>query len=258
MELTDFLKPVDRPLPDDPYERALEYQDQLTAFFTGTPMAKETYLALRKDLLENPSFGKLAPEFLRRNRSTTSLWTFAKSVDSSWEPRRQFLRQEFEPLLKYLEETASKPPVKMPGQYDASAWTGVQGTAQQAHAIRTLIPVAQASLETLISHLAQPSHNGGPPLDEIEEAIQHLRHLHNALGRLLLAAETGTLAATIDDSLLAEIGRYGRRAAKTLRNDPIPYALCGVLLGICTAIGAPGLGGYLGGIAAAIRKNPES
>ena len=241
-------------LPQDPYERVLAYQGELTAFFTGSSMEANRYSAMREDLTRNPLYAGLAPTFLKRNRDTASLWTFAKSVNSSWEPRRQFIREQFEPLLDFLERSGLPQAGTMPGGYDSNAWTGVQDTVQQARAVKTLVPVTQAAIEVLIQHLEQRNHNGGPPLDEVEEAIGHLRNLHAGLGRLLTAAESGKLTSTINEGLVGEIARYGRRAARTLKNDPVPYALSGLLLAVCTACGIPGLGGYLGGIATAMRK----
>ncbi|HZG08730.1 MAG TPA: hypothetical protein VEZ70_07120 [Allosphingosinicella sp.] len=243
------------PTSQELFERVLGFQAELTDYFTGGKDLDEArYHDMRKELLEDPRYGDLAPKWLRRNRDLRSLWSFAKSVDGSWEPRRQFLREEFEPLLDFLERAGGEPSPRMPSAYDGSAWTGVQSTAQQVHAIKTLVPVAQAAIGTLIEHLEKPGHNGGPPLEEVSFALEHLHKLHAALGTLLSAVEKGELKENIESGLVAEIARYGRQSARALRDDPLPYALSGTLLALFTACGFPGLGGYLGGIAMAIRK----
>ncbi|SNS83489.1 hypothetical protein SAMN06295912_11863 [Sphingomonas laterariae] len=237
------------------FQRALNFQAELIDYFAGGKSLGEShYQAMRKELLEDSRYGNLAPSWLRRNRDLGALWSFAKSIDGSWEPRRQFVREQFEPLLDFLERGGGEPSPQMPGPYDASAWTGVQSAAQQAQAIKTLIPVAQAAVGSLIEHLEKPNHNGGPPLDEVEFALERLRKLYSALGSLLTAVEGGKLRDTIDNGLVAEVARYGRQAARALKNDPLPYALSGTLLALFTACGFPGLGGYLGGIAIAIKK----
>jgi hypothetical protein len=237
------------------FEKTLTFQDELIAYFTGSSNLDDAkFRAIRDEMLTDPRYGDLAPKWLRRHRDLGSLWSFAKSISPSWEPRRQFIREEFEPLLDFLERGGATPSPQMPSAYDASAWTGVQSTAQQARAIKTLVPVAQAAIGTLISHLEQPTHNGGPPLDEVSFAIERLKLLYSSLGKLLTAVGQGTFKDTIDEGLVAEISRYGRQAARALRHDPLPYALSGVLLAVFTACGFPGLGGYLGGIAVAIRK----
>lgn len=237
-----------------PFERVLHYQSQLIAFFTGTTMDPNEYAAMRNDLLNTPEFGGLAPSFLKRHRDTAALWAFAKSVDPSWDPRRRFLREQFEPLLDFIEKNEALPSHRMPGPYDSSAWTGVQDRSQKVRAVQTLIPVAQAAVQALIAHLEIPSHNGGPQLDEVEAALRHLRKLHATLGALLVVADSGDLHSDKGEGLAVEVARYGRRAAKSLRDDPLPYAMSATLLGIFTACGFPGLGGYLSGMALAIRK----
>jgi hypothetical protein len=242
------------PRPEDLFDRVLDFQGELVDFFTGgKSLEGPHYQAMRKELIEDPRYGNLAPAWLRRNRDVSALWSFAKSVDPSWEPRRQFLREQFEPLLDFLERGGQQS-AQMPGSYDASAWTGVQSTAQQVRAIKTMIPVAQAAIGSLIEHLETPGSNGGPPLDEVAFALEQLRKLHGALDALLAAAEDGKLKETIDAGLVSEIARYGRQAARALRHDPLPYALSGTILAVFTACGFPGLGGYLGGIALAIKK----
>lgn len=241
--------------PEEVFERVLDFQRDLIDYFTGGKSLEESrYQAMRKELLEDPCYGNLAPSWLRRNRDLGALWSFAKSVDPSWEPRRQFLREQFEPLLDFLERGGGGPSPQMPGRYDANAWTGVQSIGQQARAIKTLIPLAQAAIGSLIEHLEKPNHNGGPPLDEVEFALERLRKLHASMGALLAAVEAGKLKDVIECGLVGEIARYGRQAARALKHDPLPYALSGTLLALFTACGFPGLGGYLGGIAMAIKK----
>lgn len=94
------------PAPEDLFERVLHYQDQLISAFTGSPISSEDYSALRNDLMNNPAFAGLFPDFLKRNRDTGALWSFAKSVSPSWEPRRQFIRESFAALLDHLERSA--------------------------------------------------------------------------------------------------------------------------------------------------------
>jgi hypothetical protein len=236
--------------------RVLDYQGELSGFFTGSSMENDRYREIRHDLLTNDAYAGKIPSFVKRCRDTSSLWSFAKGVDPSWEPRRKFIRAELEPLLDYLEEGGAQPPDVSRPNYDSSAWTGVHDRVQQAKAIRTLIPCAQAAVEALIKHLETPNHNGSPPLDDAAEAIEQLKLLHEALGRLLAAIESDGLAQYMGEGLPAEIARYVRRAARSLRHDPLPYALSGMLLATLTACGFPGLGGFSSGVAANIRK-PE-
>lgn len=171
---------------DEAYERVNNYLGELIGFFTGSTISKEAYFAMRSDLLNNPLYSGLAPAFLKRCRDTGALWSYAKSVDASWEPRRVFLREQFEPLLDHLEGGALTGTQSMPGRYDASAWTGIVEPVQRIKAVQSLVPLAQAAIEALVAQLEAPRHNGGPPLDEVNTALGHLGHLHTALSKLLV------------------------------------------------------------------------
>jgi hypothetical protein len=118
-------------LDQELFDKVLRFQDELIEYFTGGKNLDESYFrAMRKSLLEDARYGDLAPSWLRRTRDLGALWSFAKSVDGSWEPRRQFLREQFEPLLDFLERDGNEPSARMPGIYDSNAWTGVQSPVQ--------------------------------------------------------------------------------------------------------------------------------
>jgi len=109
-------------------------------------------------------------------------------------------------------------------------------------------------VEHLIATLEAPSHNGGPPLDETVAAIECLRQLHRALGEMLVAADEGKLEDAFNSGLPAEAARFGKRAAKAFRDDPMPYAVSATILAIMTACGVPGIAGYLAGVALTMKK----
>lgn len=224
------------------------------------------YRSLRRAVLQDDTYTEVIPKFVRRHRDLGSMWPAFKSFSPQWEPRRQEVREQFEPLLQTAERVtffnnladsqADEDLARNP-RYDASAWTGAKKPAERLVAVKTLIPVAQAAVEQLIASLEMPNHNGAPQLDEVEEAIIQLRGLHTALGEVLQAAEDGRLSETFNGGLPTEAARYAKRAAKALKNDPIPYALSGTVLAILTTCGFPGIGGFLSGVALSIRKaNP--
>jgi hypothetical protein len=91
-------------------------------------------------------------------------------------------------------------------------------------------------------------------MDEIEEAIGELRQLHAALGALLIAADEGRLTEAFNDGFATEAARYAKRAARALRDDPVPYAFAASLLAVLTACGLPGIGGFLSSVAMQMKK----
>ena len=213
------------------------------------------YKELRRIFLEDRTYAEMIPAFVRRHRDLGSLWPALKSFSPQWEPRRVEVRNQFEAALATAEriECFGKPG-DTPTGYDSSAWTGASSGSDRVKAVRTLLPIAQHAVEHLIAMLEAPGHNGGPPLDEAATAIESLRQLHRALGEMLTAADDGKLADVFNNGLPSEAARYAKRAAKALRDDPMPYAVSATILAIMTACGIPGIGGYLTGVALSMKK----
>lgn len=207
------------------------------------------YFALRKGLMNSEVYRPVVPRFIQDNRDLKSMWSFLKSVSDTWEPRRQMVRGELRPLLIMAEERE-----RQSTALRSSSWTGTLGGAERIVAVKALVPVTQAAIETLIASLETPKGNGAPLLDEHDAAIAHLRKLHSALGDVLELAENGQLNTQIGEGLVKELISYGKRAAKQLRDDPIPYAMSALLLAVFSALGDSMLGGYMAGIATNIRR----
>lgn len=213
------------------------------------------YKELRSIFLDDDTYKESIPAFVRRYYDLSSLWPAMKSFSPKWEPRRVEVRSQFEPALAIAEqlETSAKPSDGVTG-FDASAWSGATKGSDRVKAVITLLPVAQSAVEQLIAMLEAPRHNGGPLLDETVAAIESLRQLHQKLGELLIAADEGKLTEAFNEGLPSEAARFAKRAARSLRDDPIPYALSATVLAIMTACGVPGIAGYLAGVALSMRK----
>lgn len=242
---------------DNDLEALLRLQAVLLQAVEGArgPELDHEYKELRRILLEDHTYGDLIPTFVRRNRDLGSLWPALKSFSPQWEPRRVEVRKQFEGALATAEriEFFGKPG-DAPAGYDTSAWTGAIKGSDRVKAVKTLIPIAQNAVEHLIVTLEAPRPNGGPPLDEIAAAIECLRQLHRTLGDMLIAADEGKLSDAFNNGLPTEAARYAKRAAKALRDDPMPYAVSATILAIMTACGVPGIGGYLTGVALSMKK----
>lgn len=232
----------------------------------GERLDKE-YQWLRRVLLLDHAYIDLVPKFVDKHRDLGSLWPAFKAFSPRWEPRRQEVRRQFEPILAQAERSTLNDSILLGDQveaevikhprYDPTAWTGAATPTERIAAVKTLLPVAQSAVAQLLASLEAPGHNGGPKLDETEEAIKELRQLHSALGQLLLAADEGRLTDAFNDGLATEAARFAKRAAKALRNDPIPYALSGTVLAILSACSFPGIGGFLSAVALSMKKRGE-
>ena len=91
-------------------------------------------------------------------------------------------------------------------------------------------------------------------MDETAEAIENLRKLHETLGAILEQVEGGVWSEVQGQGLPVEAARYAKRAARALRDDPMPYAMSALLLGIFSACGFPSIAGYLGAVALTVQK----
>lgn len=212
----------------------------------------------RRSVGDDAQYADLRKEFLRRRLDAPGFVKTHPSVDSfnaqikgtsNKVDRVAQVRDQFAATLVSLEAVSA-------GE-NSAAWTGIQTPTTKLKAVRALLPLAQAAVEGMIAVLEEPGDNGGPVLEERTEAIDNLRALHKSLGKLLRAADSGHLNDQFGEGLAAEAARYAKRAAQALKSDPMPYVASSLLLGLLTTCGLPGIGGYLGGVALAVRKNAE-
>lgn len=213
----------------------------------------------RRSVADDRQYPELRNTLLSRGLEPPALVFTHPSLDSfavaikrlkTKDERVRWVRDEFEPLFNLMDE-------RQPQSIDSAVWTGNEGRKARLQLVRGLLPLARNAVDSLISTLAEPNANGGPILDSRSEAIEELRKLHRALGDLIIAVENGHLDDQLGENLQAEIARYGKRVARALRDDPAPYLSSALLLGLFTACGIPGLGGYLSGIAMTIQKHAK-
>ncbi len=157
---------------------------------------------------------------------------------------RAGFKPPFEPIRKPVEPAIS-----------ADAWTGPKRPVERLQAARTLLPLAQVAGESMIATLAEQNPNGAPLLEGREEALQHLRNLHQILGELLSAIDRGHFDDEMGQDLAAKAARHAKRVARALRDDPMPYVSSALLLGLFTACGLPGIGGYMADVALNVGKH---
>jgi hypothetical protein len=78
----------------------------------GGEVSKSAFETTRKVVLNDPTGRRFAPECVRICREPDATWSYVKSRDPelpTYESRRQFLREEFEPLLSALEQVEVAP-----------------------------------------------------------------------------------------------------------------------------------------------------
>ena len=97
-------------LPHEPAKRALVLQDMLIAQATDGKMDDQSYQMLRSEFMKRRDMKDLLPAFVRRCKTAADFWDYIKGEFKQWAPRRSFIRQEFSPLLDYLEMNSSSLP----------------------------------------------------------------------------------------------------------------------------------------------------
>lgn len=208
------------------------------------------YRSLRRALMSDPSISSHLSRLVRVNSDLGGVWADLRAHSGQWEPRRQFVREQMRGALDEARLAA------MNSGLPSSSWTGIASKQERLTAAHKLLPVAQATVEGLIAELEKPQGNGGPPLDEREEAIENLRQLHRVLGEMLREIEGN--AKPLNQRLLDEAAGYLSRFGSAVRDDPMPYMVSAGLFGIFTVLGAGAVGGFLAGIASRIKKNSGS
>jgi hypothetical protein len=98
--MDDELKYIDS-LND--FELVQYFQDHLILRSTGGSFNEEAFVESRNLLISNKSISHLLPKWLTVNRTTDQFWTFIKARYSAYQERREFIWQEFNSLLSYLE-----------------------------------------------------------------------------------------------------------------------------------------------------------
>jgi hypothetical protein len=213
----------------------------------------------RRSISDDAQYNTLRRQLARRSFSVPSLIATHPSVDSfaayirgirDRRDRVKKVREDFAPLFRAIEGAESP-------RFDSEAWTGPKRPVEKLKAVQTLLPVARAAVESMISTLSEPNSNAAPPLEEHIEALKNLRELHRTLGALLRAIDKGHFSDDLGQGLAADAARYAKRAARALRDEPVPYAISALLLGVFTACGFPGIGGYMADVALNVTKHVE-
>lgn len=139
------------------------------------------YKALRGALLNRPDLRPLAPAFIAAQPNLPAYVRHVRETKDRSE-RRDMVRAQFAVLFDYVGDP--QPP-------RSSAWTGRRSPREQAEIVQALAPAALTVVQRLIDNEMRLRGNRGPVDDDREQALFHLRALHEALGELIRLAEAG-------------------------------------------------------------------
>lgn len=112
----EFLKKLDSQscLADyeSDYEKAVYLQNLLINRATHVTASEDDYKILRSYFISKPVLNSLLPKFLKLSRDFNQFWNFISEYSKQYKPRRQYISNEFTPLLDYLENNPSDLPYK--------------------------------------------------------------------------------------------------------------------------------------------------
>jgi hypothetical protein len=145
----------------DTFEKAQELKALLVSAGRGearTPEDEELYKQLRDELLQIPDIRPLVPAWLREYRGIREFWPFIKSKSPTYAGRQEFLRQEFEAVLSYLEAvrmgTSASPQQFFPAGSDHEAYVQIRKIIETARTeIRIVDPYVDHTLWTLLTNV---------------------------------------------------------------------------------------------------------
>ena len=97
------------------YERAELLQNTLLdrAMYNEGEGTANNYSRLRQYFLSNPTTKALLPSYVRMSRDSDQFWQFIKQKFDRYEERRNFIREEMNPLLEYCESKQGFPAEKL-------------------------------------------------------------------------------------------------------------------------------------------------
>jgi hypothetical protein len=96
-------------IPESTLERCEMLKSMLVDRATGGAPSESVYRQLRNTLLENATAKELLPRWIKTHRSLSEFWGFIQPKFPSYAGRREFIRQEFEPVLARLESMRTLP-----------------------------------------------------------------------------------------------------------------------------------------------------
>jgi len=80
-------------------EKIEALRNVLISYATGGHVREQEYKQLRSKLLADPSLSEKLPRFVRTCSDLKQFWTFIKPQSSTYQGRRDYLINQFEPLL---------------------------------------------------------------------------------------------------------------------------------------------------------------
>jgi hypothetical protein len=140
-------------------DQAETLQNLLVAYATGSNADEAEYRQLRQLFVSHPALSALLPRCVRTCRSLSQFWGFIKGKYDTYRERRQYLWDEFAPLLEALERGGVYPSDEAVSttleRFDTTSVHGVWSKAldRRSSDPEGAVTMARTLLETVCKHI---------------------------------------------------------------------------------------------------------
>ncbi len=105
--VTNYRKPMNKV---ELIEKIESIQNMLVAQATNGTASNDAYMAIRAELLAEPSIAQLMPRVVKTCRNLSQFWSFIQPKFAHYKERREYIWGEFSPLLDKLESQPDDTP----------------------------------------------------------------------------------------------------------------------------------------------------
>ncbi len=167
------------------FEEVESLQSLLVSKATGGDEDEAEYTRLRQVVLAEPSIEPLVPRFVRTSRSLGQFWQFIKNKFAKYAERRQYLWDEFRPMMDLLERGGSAPSdIVVTASLESFDASHVQAAWSKALDRRSSDPegaitMARTLLESVCKHIleeASVKYDESPDISKLyKQTAEHLK-----------------------------------------------------------------------------------
>jgi hypothetical protein len=157
-------------------EEAEALQSILVSQATGGNEDDTAYLQLRRAVLDDPTLATMVPRFVNTCRSLSQFWQFIKGKYGTYAERRNYLWDQFRPLIDYVEKGGTSPAdhvvtgaiERFDSEHVRSAWT--KSLERRTTDPEGAITMARTLLESVCKHIldaAGARYDDSPDLNKL-------------------------------------------------------------------------------------------
>jgi hypothetical protein len=139
-------------------EKVETFQNMLISYATGGSVDEEEFKRLRQELLQEPVVNDKLPRLVRTHKDFKQFWGFIKQQSPNYQGRREFLWDQFRPVLEFLEapgspadENVSEILAKYDTEHVHQIWT--RALERRSLDPEGAITSARTLLETVCKHI---------------------------------------------------------------------------------------------------------